>query len=42
MFTRLNKIYHEFPGKFWVVVLASFIDGLGGTLLFPFFALRTQ
>jgi MFS family permease len=39
MFTRLNKIYHEFPGKFWVVVLASFIDGLGGTLLFPFFAL---
>jgi len=39
MFTRLNKIYHEFPRLFWVVVLVSFIDGIGGTLLFPFFAL---
>jgi MFS family permease len=39
MFTRLNKTFHEFPGKFWVVVLTSFIDGIGGTLLFPFFAL---
>ncbi len=39
MFTRLNKIYHEFPAKFWIVVLVSFIDGIGGTLLFPFFSL---
>ena len=39
MFGRLDKIYHEFPRKFWVVVLASFIDGIGGTLLFPFFSL---
>ena len=39
MFTRLNKIYHEFPRLFWVVVTVSFIDGIGGTLLFPFFAL---
>ena len=39
MFARLNKLFHEFPGKFWVVVLASLIDGLGATLLFPFFAL---
>ena len=39
MFTRLNKIYHEFPHLFWVVVSVSFIDGIGGTLLFPFFAL---
>lgn len=39
MFTRINKVYHEFPGKFWVVVAASFIDGIGGTLLWPFFAL---
>jgi MFS family permease len=39
MFTRLNKIYHEFPRLFWVVVVVSFIDGIGGTLLFPFFAL---
>lgn len=39
MFTRLNKIYHEFPRLFWVVVGVSFIDRIGGTLLFPFFAL---
>ncbi len=39
MFTRFNKVYHEFPRLFWVVVLARFVDGVGGTLLFPFFAL---
>lgn len=39
MFTRLHKIYHEFPRLFWVVVAVRFIDGIGGTLLFPFFAL---
>jgi MFS family permease len=39
MFTRLNNIYHEFPHRFWIVVGTSFIDGIGNTLLFPFFAL---
>jgi MFS family permease len=39
MYTRLNKLYHEFPRLFWVVVAVSFIDRIGGTLLFPFFAL---
>ena len=39
MVRRLNKIYHEFPRLFWVVVAVSFVDGIGGTLLFPFFAL---
>jgi MFS family permease len=39
MFANLNKIYHEFPRRFWVVVAVSFIDRIGGTLLFPFFAL---
>lgn len=39
MFNRFNQIYHEFPVKFRIVVLASFIDGIGGTLLFPFFSL---
>jgi MFS family permease len=39
MFKRLRKIYHDFPPKFWVVVGASFIDRIGGTLLFPFFSL---
>ena len=39
MFTKLSKIYHEYPRQFWIVVLVSFIDGIGGTLLFPFFSL---
>ncbi|HUE99153.1 MAG TPA: MFS transporter [Anaerolineales bacterium] len=39
MFARLTKIYHEFPRLFWVVVAVSFVDRIGATLLFPFFAL---
>ena len=39
MFKRLQKIYHDFPRIFWVVVSVSFIDRIGGTLLFPFFSL---
>jgi MFS family permease len=39
MFTKLSKIYQEFPAKFWIVVLVSFIDNLGSHLLFPFFSL---
>jgi MFS family permease len=37
--TDLAKIYHNFPQRFWIVVVTGFIDGIGGTLLFPFFAL---
>src|SRR5574339_163963 len=39
MFARIKEIYHEFPRLFWTVVVVSFIDRIGGTLLFPFFAL---
>lgn len=39
MFTKLRKIYADYPRLFWIVVGVSFIDGVGGTLLFPFFAL---
>ncbi|HLO14830.1 MAG TPA: MFS transporter, partial [Anaerolineales bacterium] len=39
MLTRFNKIYREFPHQFWVVVVTSFIDGIGNTMVFPFFAL---
>src|SRR5512139_1082507 len=39
MFARLNKIYHEFARLFWVVVGVSFVDRIGGTLLFPFLSL---
>lgn len=36
---QLRKIYLEFPRKFWIVVGVSFIDVVGGTLLFPFLSL---
>ena len=39
MFQRVSKVYREFPSKFWIVVGVSFIDGIGGTMLFPFFSL---
>lgn len=39
MLARFRTTYHEFPRTFWIVVAASFIDGVGGTLIFPFFAL---
>lgn len=38
-FLNLKTTYYAFPRKFWVVVAVSFIDRVGGTLLFPFFAL---
>jgi MFS family permease len=39
MLTNLKKIYNEFPRLFWIVVGTRFIDALGATLLYPFFAL---
>jgi MFS family permease len=39
LITGIRKIYLEFPRQFWVVVGVSFIDKVGGTLVFPFFAL---
>lgn len=36
---NISKLYHEYPRTFWFVVLITFIDRLGGALLFPFFAL---
>jgi MFS family permease len=39
LITGLKKVYLEFPRQFWIVVLVSFIDKVGGTLVFPFFAL---
>lgn len=39
MLTRLKKFYDEFPRLFWIVVGTLFIDTIGSTLLFPFFAL---
>jgi MFS family permease len=39
MLTRIRQIYNEFPRRFWLVVLVSFIDRLGGNMLWPFFTL---
>ncbi len=36
---RVKVLYAEYPSQFWVVLGASFIDHIGGALLFPFFAL---
>ena len=37
--TGLKALYHEFPRKFWFVVGVHFVDKVGATLVFPFFAL---
>lgn len=39
MFVRVRQIFDEFPRVFWLVVLVSFIDRLGGNILWPFFTL---
>lgn len=39
MRNRLQRTYKEFPPTFWTLISATFIDRLGGALLFPFFAL---
>ena len=38
MFKKIKKGYNEYPKPFKVLVFATFIDRLGGFLLFPFFA----
>src|SRR6266480_1757913 len=35
----LRTLYHQFPRRFWIVVFVHFVDKVGGTLVFPFFAL---
>jgi MFS family permease len=39
MLGSLKSTYREYPSRFWVLVGASFIDRVGGTILSPFFAL---
>lgn len=39
MLSRLKRTYDEFPPLFWIIVATLFIDSIGSTLLFPFFAL---
>lgn len=39
MVNSIKKTYHDFPSLFWVIAFTLFIDAIGSTLLFPFFAL---
>ena len=39
MLTKFSATYHEYPRTFWLMVSVNFIDRLGASLLFPFFAL---
>jgi MFS family permease len=36
---RALQIYREYPRDFWRMIVVNFVDRLGGSLLFPFFAL---
>jgi MFS family permease len=36
---KIQRVFNEFPRQFWILVGASFIDRLGGAMLFPFFTL---
>lgn len=36
---RVLQTYREYPRTFWMMILVNFVDRLGGSLLFPFFAL---
>lgn len=36
---RMLQIYREYPRDFWMMIAVNFVDRLGGSLLFPFFAL---
>jgi MFS family permease len=36
---RALQIYREYPSDFWMMIVVNFVDRLGGSLLFPFFAL---
>lgn len=36
---RALQIYRDYPRDFWMMILVNFVDRLGGSILFPFFAL---
>ncbi len=36
---RVRQIYNEYPRPFWTLILGTFIDRLGGALMFPFLTL---
>lgn len=36
---RIRETFAEYPSQFWIVVGGTFVDRLGGAMLFPFFTL---
>jgi MFS family permease len=39
MIAKLKTTYNEFPRNFWIIILSTFIDRMGGSMIFPFFAI---
>ncbi len=39
MLERIKKTYHEYPHTFWMLIIAVFIDHVGGALIYPFLSL---
>ena len=39
MIEKIKKTYHEYPHTFWMLIVAVFIDHVGGALIFPFLSL---
>jgi MFS family permease len=39
MLAKIRKMYHEYPHTFWMLIVAVFIDHVGGALIFPFLSL---
>lgn len=39
MISRFTNVYNRFPRTFWTLVSATFIDRLGGFLIFPYLSL---
>lgn len=36
---KIQDIYNEYPRVFWILMVITFVDRIGGALIFPFFAL---
>ncbi|MGD8966397.1 MAG: MFS transporter, partial [Anaerolineae bacterium] len=36
---RVQTVYYEYPRQFWILILGTFVDHLGGALIYPFFTL---
>jgi len=39
MLESINRTYKQYPKGFWYLMAVSFVDMLGGSLIFPFFSL---